>query len=228
MQAFFNDPEIKAKYVNRVHEHILADNLVRGATGEDGKGCAVWCTLNAYKHSAYEDELGIPEWLAYLEDILFERMNIEKTKTWPLYFLESINVGSDLDKIKVPFLIMVLKRNLKILDELKPSEYEKINQAIIGSKKAVNQVIDALNGKGDLAKARMVAWRAVVAAARAAEIAESATSAARTVFAVTYTMVAVEDASANMERVVNLASAATIDYFADELIKLIKDCKYEA
>jgi hypothetical protein len=75
---------------------MAADNLVRGIGWENGKGCAVGCTLEDYKHSRYETELGIPEWLAGVEDTLFEGMSVEKSKTWPEMFLSSIKVGDDL------------------------------------------------------------------------------------------------------------------------------------
>ena len=70
--AFHGDPSIKAKYLARIAAHRAADQLVRGATGQNGKGCAVWCTLDKYEHAAYETELGIPRSLARIEDGLFE------------------------------------------------------------------------------------------------------------------------------------------------------------
>lgn len=65
MKAFHNDKSIKEKYLNRVIQHQKLDKLKKGATGENGKGCAVACTLDMiYDHSRYPVELGIPEWLA--------------------------------------------------------------------------------------------------------------------------------------------------------------------
>lgn len=64
MKAFHNDHSIKEKYLARVKAHREADNLIRGTGWEDGKGCAIGCTLEAYNHSLYPDELGIPTWLA--------------------------------------------------------------------------------------------------------------------------------------------------------------------
>ncbi|MDE2588758.1 MAG: hypothetical protein KGL95_03735, partial [Patescibacteria group bacterium] len=82
--AFHGKEEIKNKYVSRMKAHIEADELIRG-TGWDGKrGCAVGCTLNRYDHACYQNELGLPEWLARLEDTLFEGMSKEKSKIFPL------------------------------------------------------------------------------------------------------------------------------------------------
>ena len=146
MKAFHNDIEIKTKYVNRVMEHQRLDNLVKGETGVNGKGCAVSCTLDmVYDHSRYPIEMGIPEWMAMLEDSLFEGMSLEKSKTFPEMFLKAINVGSDLEKVKTPFIIKVLERNLRSLDscEFDKETNPEVVAAIEGSKKAVNMMIDA-------------------------------------------------------------------------------------
>jgi hypothetical protein len=127
MEAFHNKQEIKNKYIQRMKNHIASDELVRGLTFENGKGCAVGCTLNKYNHEAYETELGIPRWLAKLEDTLFENMNLEKSKTFPLLFLESINIGANLDNIKTPFLIYILE---SILNKLDHNRFSNVLQSI--------------------------------------------------------------------------------------------------
>jgi hypothetical protein len=73
MLSFHNDQAVKDKYVNRVIAHQKADNLIRGTGWNNGKGCAVGCTLESYDHSQYPIELGIPEWLAKLEDTLNDK-----------------------------------------------------------------------------------------------------------------------------------------------------------
>lgn len=83
MKAFHNDPKIKAKYLKRVRAHAKADEIVKGRYWEDGKGCAVGCTIHSSNHSAYETELGIPRILARLEDTLFENLPNVLAKTWP-------------------------------------------------------------------------------------------------------------------------------------------------
>src|SRR5262245_2657581 len=119
--AFHSDMSIKAKYLTRVENHIKMDNLVRGTgwNSEDGKGCAVGCTLEAYDHSLYPIELGIPEWLAKVEDTLFESMTLDMSRTWPLVFLSAIKPGVDLERTKGLFLVVVLKSALESLDHNK-------------------------------------------------------------------------------------------------------------
>ena len=72
--AFHNSKATKAKYLKRVESHRKADEIISGTYWENGKGCAVGCTLNSASHSAYETELGSPRILAHLEDRLFERL----------------------------------------------------------------------------------------------------------------------------------------------------------
>ena len=70
--AFHGDPAVKEKYLNRVTLHERADEIIHGKYWENGKGCAVGCTVHSSKHAAFETELGIPLMLAKLEDRLFE------------------------------------------------------------------------------------------------------------------------------------------------------------
>lgn len=100
MLSFHNDQEIKEKYLNRVIKHRELDNLIQGTGWENGKGCAVGCTLENYDHSRYPIELGLPEWLARLEDRIFEGLPRKEAILWPERFLESIPVGINLEKIK--------------------------------------------------------------------------------------------------------------------------------
>jgi hypothetical protein len=98
--AFHGDPKLKAERIARVRAHREADNLIKGETGENGKGCAVWCTLNQYSHAAYEHEMGIPRILARLEDGLFEKLTNKESQKWPEQFLEAIPVGADLATVR--------------------------------------------------------------------------------------------------------------------------------
>jgi len=93
LKAFLNDKKIKQKYIKRLEQHYKHDEIIKGKYWEDGKGCAVGCTVHSDSHKCYESELGIPEWLAYLEDRLFEGMTNDKAKEFPLRFIKAIPVG---------------------------------------------------------------------------------------------------------------------------------------
>jgi len=99
MLAFHNESKVKDKYVDRVNTHFLADEIIKGIYWENGKGCAVGCTIHGKYHKNYETELGIPRILAYLEDKIFESLPNDNAKAWPKQFLEAINVGSDLSTV---------------------------------------------------------------------------------------------------------------------------------
>ncbi len=108
MKAFHGKQEIKDEYIKRLQDHYDADEIVKGVYWEDGKGCAVGCTLHSGDHKAYEVELGIPEVLARLEDSIFEGLSPKDAKEFPLNFLNAVNVGSDLSQVGDKFLHWLL------------------------------------------------------------------------------------------------------------------------
>ncbi|HEY5235349.1 MAG TPA: hypothetical protein VIJ14_04150, partial [Rhabdochlamydiaceae bacterium] len=174
MIAFHGKQETKDFYMSRIKAHALADEIIKGQYWEGGKGCAVGCTIHGSTHKDYEIELGIPEWLARLEDALFENISDEKAKQWPVQFLEAINIGSDLEKVKKPFLIFILKNNLKTLDSLKVDpKFDAVIKSIEASKAATLQMIDAHEKGLDLEAARSAAESAGSAAESAESAAES-------------------------------------------------------
>lgn len=162
MQAFHNDIKIKDQYMARVMAHFDADELIKGTYWKDGKGCAVGCTIHSGDHALYEVELGIPEWLARLEDRIFEGLPNGKAKEWPVKFLAAIHVGADLDKIKSPFLIFVLESTLDKFDHAKSPEVKKAIDDVISLHKQENVTESAW------AAARFAAWSAAGAARSAA------------------------------------------------------------
>ena len=106
--AYHGKPEIKAKYIKRVQRHAKADQIIKGKYWEDGKGCAVGCTVHSDSHAAFEIELGIPRVLARLEDSIFEGLPNELAMTWPLRFLKAITPGADLSKVWPHFAVWLL------------------------------------------------------------------------------------------------------------------------
>lgn len=108
MLAFHNDPAIKEKYLNRIKAHKAADEIVQGIYWENGKGCAVGCTIEGDNHIEYEFQLGIPEWLARVEDRIFENLPNELAKEWPLELLETIPVGKDFAEVWAKFCIFLM------------------------------------------------------------------------------------------------------------------------
>ena len=108
MKAFHSDPAIKAKDLARVRNHRLADEIIHGKYWENGKGCAVGCTVHSSDHGAYETELGIPRILARLEDCIFESLPNDLSKAWPERFLKAIKPGADISNVWPQFAVWML------------------------------------------------------------------------------------------------------------------------
>lgn len=110
LRAFHGDPAIKATFLARVQAHRLADDIQHGFYWEDGKGCAVGCTVHTeeYPHAAYESQLGIPRIIARLEDRIFEGMENGQSQEWPERFLAAIPVGADLSLVWPRFVMWLL------------------------------------------------------------------------------------------------------------------------
>lgn len=129
MRAFHGDPAIKAKYLARVAAHWAEDELIHGYHWQGGKGCAVGCTVHSNDHLAYERELGIPSFIAGLEDGLFERMPNEAAQAWPYRLLKAIKAGADLSKVGNRFLVWILMDpKERIAGAVPPSEDVEVLQ----------------------------------------------------------------------------------------------------
>ena len=131
--AFHGKQEIKDEYIARLEEHYKADEIIKGQYWENGKGCAVGCTIHSNNQAAYEDELGIPTAIAELEDVIFEGLPNKESKEFPLQLLKAINVGADLSKVADKFLIKLLSRSILLCDE--------------NGKKATQTIIDLLQDR---------------------------------------------------------------------------------
>lgn len=124
IKAFLGDPKIKAKYVARVEAHAAADEIIQGKYWENGKGCAVGCTVEQSDapHEAMETELGIPRGLAHLEDVIFEGLTNGEAKAFPLRFLKALTPGADLSLVTAKFMVWQFedkKYGLKNIPEVK-------------------------------------------------------------------------------------------------------------
>ena len=208
--AFHNDEAIKKKYVDRVKNHMKLDNIIQGSGWNGTKGCAIGCTFERYDSSLAPSEIGMPEWMAKLEDTIHEGLTVEESKLWPLRVLESIKPGVDLNSIQPEMMIFILQSTLDTFDHEKTPDV----------KKAVETVIDLW--RGDAAYADAAANAAAYAAYAADADADAAAYAAYTDYAdyADYTADAA-DAAAAAYADAAAAKHATYKKFADKLIELI-------
>jgi hypothetical protein len=169
MLAFHDDFAVKSKYVGRVLQHREADEIIHGKYWEDGRGCAVGCSVHSGDHALYEIELGIPIMLARLEDRIFEGMSNGRSKDFPLQFLSSIKIGADLSLVGWKFLHWLLT------EELVGRDNPKVAPTI---KRCADVLVPLTKGEPPDKKEALAATRAAYAAACAADAANAAANAA--------------------------------------------------
>jgi hypothetical protein len=186
LRAFHGDPAIKAKYIARVRQHRLAEHLTKGIgwEPETQRGCAIGCCLEAYDHSRYPIELGLPEWLARLEDAIFEGLPIAEAQAWPEAFLEAIHPGADLELVRHKLALRRIDRLIALQQSNLGKHREEIDAVIQQTIAALMQVRRCHEAEigGDTcdvsAAAESAAWSAVAARSAAESAAWSAESAA--------------------------------------------------
>ncbi|MFT3987230.1 hypothetical protein [Aestuariivirga sp.] len=174
--AYHNDPSIKDGILAQLRGHAAADQLVKDQYWQNGKGCAVGCTIHGRDHMEYEPRFGIPVMLARLEDTIFEGLPNAEAQEWPVRFMDAIRPGADLSRVGWQFLHWLLTD-----ETVNPG----INAPLV--KDAVKQCADVLVPltKGEPVDvsaaelARSAAWSARSAAWSAAWSARSAAWSAR-------------------------------------------------
>jgi hypothetical protein len=238
LQAFHNDAAIKARYIARVNAHALADELIQGTGWETNgvtRGCAIGCTLDAYDHSLYPIELGLPEWLAYLEDAIFEGLPVADAKTWPARFLAAIPVGADVEPVRWQSTKLRMKKLLPALIKNKESYARECESALRGvialcDRHLAGEFTSAESAAESAAKsAAESAWSAAGSAAGSAawsaagsaagSAAESAWSAARSAWS------AARSAAWSAESAAWSTESAAYQWEAETLLTLLAQCK---
>ena len=209
MKAFHNNPLTKVKYTNRLKDHYAADEIIQGKYWENGKGCAVGCTIHSGEHLAFETELGIPQVLARLEDSIFEGLPNKLAKEFPLQLLSAINVGADLSKVWNYFAIWLLTdaeygallhlENKKVVQDVADAYLEDITMPV---------TVERWKELRDSAASYYGAYYAAASAADYAANASTASSVAYYAYYATYYATSATDYSA-------AAYANATSYFAD-------------
>lgn len=125
--SYHGDEGLKSLIVAEMERHREQDQFVKGTYGTDEddnfKGCAVGCAINSlnkilnkscstYDHAVFEEELGIPVWLARLQDCIFENLPNGECSKFAVDFLSSILVGVDLEPVKWKFCSYLIRENI--------------------------------------------------------------------------------------------------------------------
>lgn len=147
-------------------DHEKADEIIQGKGWESGKGCFIGCSMHEYNHKKFETDLNLPQWLGKLADRIFEGLPNSDAKKFAVNFYPAINVGANLEKIKIPMLIFIVE-----------SAREKTKNE--RSLKAIDGVLNELKKEVlDLEKLKIARRAAATAAATAAAYAAAAAAAA--------------------------------------------------
>lgn len=215
--AFHGQQSIKDKYVARVKAHAEADQIIKGKYWEDGKGCAVGCTIEGNEHKRYETELGIPESIAYLEDGIFEGLSNEEAMKFPLEFIEAIPVGADLSKVTIQFKIWLLMDKKHGVIQYADARTKKVIRKIVALHKR-----ELLGETVDYSDVRSSAESDVWSAAELA--AESVESARATRYVEWSTAGSARDAEESaVEFVARYAVESARSAQKDKLLQLLRD-----
>jgi hypothetical protein len=216
MISFFGEQCLRDTVVARVKEHQRLDQIIQGKYWEqceDGifRGCAIGCVLHSSDHMAYERQLGLPVFLAYLDEHIFESLPASEAKQWPLRFIESVPVGVDLELVFPRFIHWLLS------DPLGVRQYADARTQPI-----IDRLVDMYARRIDgIPLAAEAARAAAEAAAGAAWSAWSARAAARAAWSAEAAAGAAWSAEA-AARAAGAAEAAAIRRQADYLIGLLQ------
>jgi hypothetical protein len=191
MKSFHNKPELKEMMLEEVLKHQKADEIIQGTYESKGKYCAVGCSIESLNmrlgkhyshgdHSVYETELGIPKIIARLEDGIFEGLEREKAKMFPLRFIQAVPVGVDLSLVWPKFAIWLLGDEKDgVIKYVETDEQKKIIIDIVELYKRViaGESIESLKKEFAIAATDAAATAAYATATAAAYATDAATAA---------------------------------------------------
>jgi len=219
--AYHNDQSIKDAILLQLQAHYDADQIVKGRYWEDGRGCAVGCTIYSDNYMDYETLFGIPVALAHLEDTSFEGMPNAIAMEWPIRFMKVIQPGQDLSLVSWKFLHWLLTDV-----SINPG----INHPLVkdACAQAAQVILAISNGETPNIKAAEAALAARSAEARsawsaeAAEAAEAAQAARSAELAESAGLAVSARSVARLAAAGKAAESAAYARMADKLIELIE------
>lgn len=133
MFTYKSDEKIKKMLVEEIRRHRENDTIMQGEYESGGKFCAVGCAIHSMNvklgkeyatndYSSLEKEEIYPEWLARLEDTIFEGLPKEDAMLWPEQFAEAVPVGVDVTPVMWKFYAFSMREDIEKVSELDISE----------------------------------------------------------------------------------------------------------
>lgn len=136
MQAFHNEPRLKRSLVEKMKGHERVYKYRPGLKGF-GPGtyvtCFIGCLFNeglAAKRRNWPRRMGLPVWLSWKAERIFEYCSADYGPTWCSRFLMSIPLGIDLDTVEAESKICLLV-NAVYANEMNPSVIDEIGDCLI-------------------------------------------------------------------------------------------------
>lgn len=222
MLTFKNNPELKARLIEQMKQHAELYELAKGQDWENSKGCAVGCMTHSGKnhHEQYPELFGLPEWLAHLEDFLFENFSNKYSKTFSVKLLEAIPVGVNIEAVQDELKLWILQNEL----HYDRTQWPDVANAVATVEGFLLRKIEGDNPTAsEWSAARSAAWSAAWSAAGSSvKSAESARFAAWSAdsAAAESAEAAAQSAESAVESAVESAEAAC-ERIANKLIELL-------
>ena len=236
--SYHNDPKLKESIVSEMCKHQKQDQFIKGTYAKMNgkfKGCAVGCAIDSFNiklgksydknnHKAFEEAIGVPEYLARVQDTIFEGLPEKENSKFAVDFLAAIPVGVNLYPVKWKFCAFILKENIErtltlkyISDELKEKVVNSIRQCLKLHEDAIE------TGKWDesaavsaASAARSAAWSVESAASAARSAAWSVESAARSAASAAWSVERAARSAASAAR------SAKYQRYAKELLRILE------
>jgi len=181
LKSFHGDHEVKEFYLARVRHHREADELIQRTGWENGHGCAIGCTLEEFNHKNYPEKIGLPVWLAYTKDAVFEGIPKKEAMKFPEQFLSACQVGIDYTLMRHDWVVFLLT---EIIPESERKKKYIINiidlhKKAISGEEIPEKMLDDKGAAAEAAIAKDIAWSAAWSVVwSAAEAADNAVSSA--------------------------------------------------
>lgn len=224
--AYHGDPKIKTAILKQLAKHRKADQLVQGyGYWDDGRGCAVGCTLHSDNHSEYETRFGIPVVLPRLKDRIFDGLPVKLARRWPERFMSAIQPGADLSGVWPKFALWLLMDQKAGTIRVAKTAKEKRVIAAVGELYASVVRGESVPASAWVEARSVAAYVARAAAYVAAYAAYVAAYAAADAYAATAaTVAATVAATAATTATAKNARECHMVVMADKLIELIEAC----
>src|SRR5690242_11811924 len=148
IRAYHGDPAIKAFHVSLARHHYEADMLLAGTYGEQNggtfRGCSIGCMAHDIKPGATDDlhaivaeHAGWPEWLARLNDSIFEGLPQGERERFHVELREAVPVGANLEPVRH---LLAMRR----IDRLIATQEQAFAAQMGDVRAAIGQVLAAL------------------------------------------------------------------------------------